>query len=60
MNQLAKGRTTPDCDVVVVGAGFAGIYALWQARQRGFSVRGLGRLNPLTMARPLASRQLPS
>lgn len=43
MNQLAKGRTTPDCDVVVVGAGFAGIYALWQARQRGFSVRGLER-----------------
>lgn len=29
-----------DCDVVVVGAGFAGIYALWQARQRGLSVRG--------------------
>ncbi|MCB1746764.1 MAG: NAD(P)/FAD-dependent oxidoreductase [Gammaproteobacteria bacterium] len=33
----------PDCDVVVVGAGFAGIYALWQARQRGFSVRGFER-----------------
>lgn len=30
----------PNCDVVVVGAGFAGIYALWQARQRGLSVRG--------------------
>lgn len=30
----------PDCDVVVVGAGFSGIYALWQARQRGLSVRG--------------------
>ncbi|MBX9605854.1 MAG: NAD(P)/FAD-dependent oxidoreductase [Gammaproteobacteria bacterium] len=43
MNQLAKGRTTPDFDVVVIGAGFAGIYALWQARQRGFSVRGLER-----------------
>jgi len=28
------------CDVVVVGAGFAGIYALWQARQRNLSVRG--------------------
>lgn len=33
-------KTNPDCDVVVVGAGFAGIYALWQARQRGLSVRG--------------------
>lgn len=33
-------KTKPDCDVVVVGAGFAGIYALWQARQRGLSVRG--------------------
>jgi cyclohexanone monooxygenase len=35
--------TQPDCDVVVVGAGFAGIYALWQARQRGLSVRGFER-----------------
>jgi cation diffusion facilitator CzcD-associated flavoprotein CzcO len=33
----------PDCDVVVVGAGFAGIYALWQARQRGLRVRGFER-----------------
>lgn len=33
----------PDCDVVVVGAGFAGIYALWQARQRGLRVRGIER-----------------
>ncbi len=32
-----------DCDIVVVGSGFAGIYALWQARQRGFSVRGFER-----------------
>lgn len=30
----------PDCDVVVVGAGFAGIYALWVAQQRGLSVQG--------------------
>lgn len=30
----------PDCDIVVVGAGFAGIYALWRARERNFSVRG--------------------
>lgn len=36
-------KTEPDCDVVVVGAGFAGIYALYQARQRGFSVRGFER-----------------
>ncbi len=36
-------KTSPDCDVVVVGAGFAGIYALWQARQRGLSVRGFER-----------------
>ncbi|MGE0861188.1 MAG: flavin-containing monooxygenase [Gammaproteobacteria bacterium] len=39
----ASGTTKPDYDVVVIGAGFAGIYALWQARQRGFSVRGLER-----------------
>ncbi len=37
-------RTTqPDCDVVVVGAGFAGIYALWRARQRGLRARGFER-----------------
>lgn len=34
---------TSQVDVVVVGAGFAGIYALWQARQRGLSVRGFER-----------------
>ncbi|WP_416897349.1 MAG: flavin-containing monooxygenase [Minwuia sp.] len=34
------GNRAPDCDVVVVGAGFAGIYALWTARKRGYSVRG--------------------
>lgn len=33
----------PDCDVIVVGSGFAGIYALWQARQRGLSLRGFER-----------------
>lgn len=32
-----------DCDVVVVGAGFAGIYALWKAEQQGLSVRGFER-----------------
>ena len=36
-------KTQPDCDVVVVGSGFAGIYALFQARQRGLSVRGFER-----------------
>ena len=40
-NQSAKAQ--PDCDVVVVGSGFAGIYALWQASQRGLSVRGFER-----------------
>ena len=43
MTQKPSPKTQPDCDVVVVGAGFAGIYALWQARQRGFSVRGFER-----------------
>lgn len=33
----------PDYDVVVVGSGFAGIYALWQAQQRGLSVKGFER-----------------
>jgi cation diffusion facilitator CzcD-associated flavoprotein CzcO len=37
---IERTSKQPDCDVVVVGAGFAGIYALWQARQRGLSVRG--------------------
>ena len=43
MTQKPSPKTQPDCDVVVVGSGFAGIYALWQARQRGFSVRGFER-----------------
>lgn len=30
----------PDVEVIVVGAGFAGLYALHIARQRGLSVRG--------------------
>jgi cation diffusion facilitator CzcD-associated flavoprotein CzcO len=33
-------KPSADCNVVVIGAGFAGIYALWSARQRGLSVRG--------------------
>lgn len=40
MTQHASAGARPDCDVVVVGAGFAGIYALWKARQRGLGVRG--------------------
>jgi cyclohexanone monooxygenase len=28
-----------DVDVVIVGAGFAGLYQLWRLRQRGFSAR---------------------
>ncbi|MGR8919494.1 MAG: flavin-containing monooxygenase [Gammaproteobacteria bacterium] len=43
MKRKQSPRPEPDCDVVVVGAGFAGIYALWQARQRGLSVRGFER-----------------
>jgi cyclohexanone monooxygenase len=30
----------PDCDVVVVGAGFAGLYALYRLRGMGLTVRG--------------------
>ena len=43
MTQIQNTNIQPDCDVVVVGSGFAGIYALWQAQQRGFSVRGFER-----------------
>ena len=43
MTQIQRTNIQPDCDVVVVGSGFAGIYALWQAQQRGFSVRGFER-----------------
>ena len=32
-----------DYDVVVVGAGFAGIYALWKARKLGYKVEGFER-----------------
>ncbi len=32
-----------DYDVVVVGAGFAGIYALWKAKKMGYKVRGFER-----------------
>ena len=43
MTDKHSPKAQPDCDVVVVGSGFAGIYALWQARQRGLSVRGFER-----------------
>ncbi len=35
-----SSKVKPDTDVIVVGSGFAGIYALREARRRGFSVRG--------------------
>lgn len=39
-NQLKKNGENPDFDVVIVGAGFAGLYALHHLRnERGFSVR---------------------
>ncbi|RYE39018.1 MAG: hypothetical protein EOP21_11290 [Hyphomicrobiales bacterium] len=38
--RMKKEKTTPDCDIVVIGAGFVGIYALWQARQRNLTARG--------------------
>ena len=36
-------NTTNLYDVIVVGAGFAGIYALWQAKKRGYKVKGFER-----------------
>lgn len=36
----ASDKAIPDTDVIVVGSGFAGIYALREARRRGFRVRG--------------------
>lgn len=33
----------PDCDVVVIGAGFGGLYALHRLGAQGFSVQGLER-----------------
>lgn len=34
-----SGPDKPDCDVVVVGAGFAGLYMLYRLRDAGFSTR---------------------
>ena len=36
---MAKGDTVVDHDVVVVGAGFAGLYAVHKLREAGFRVR---------------------
>ena len=36
----ALEKTQVDYDVIVVGAGFAGIYAVWKAKQSGLTVRG--------------------
>jgi cyclohexanone monooxygenase len=36
---LTAGRSTEAYDVVVVGAGFAGMYMLYRLREQGFSVR---------------------
>ena len=36
-------KTRLDYDVVVVGSGFAGIYALWKARKLKYSVKGFER-----------------
>lgn len=33
-------NTTHTCDAIVVGAGFAGLYAIYALRQQGFSVHG--------------------
>ncbi|MGJ7582742.1 flavin-containing monooxygenase [Variovorax sp. RHLX14] len=37
---VRKGVDVAQCDVIVVGAGFAGIYALHQAHKRGLTVHG--------------------
>ncbi len=38
-NAATTGNTTPPLDVVVIGAGFAGLYALHKLRGLGFRVR---------------------
>ena len=37
--EVEAGRGDNDFDVVVIGAGFAGLYALHHLRQRGYSIR---------------------
>lgn len=40
MNDTVPGRAQADCDAVVVGAGFAGLYMLYRLRQLGLTARG--------------------
>jgi cyclohexanone monooxygenase len=37
------GRASADTDAVVVGAGFAGIYAIYHLREQGMTVQGIER-----------------
>ena len=39
--RVSTNEADIECDVVVVGAGFGGLYALHKLREIGFSVRGL-------------------
>ena len=41
----ARDGDAPDLDVIVVGAGFAGLYMLHRLRQLGFSARVLEAAN---------------
>ncbi len=34
-------KSTPDYDVIVIGAGFTGLYAVYKLRESGLSVRGI-------------------
>ncbi|MBO1081293.1 flavin-containing monooxygenase [Roseomonas haemaphysalidis] len=40
MNDTVPDRGRADCDAVVVGAGFAGLYMLYRLRQLGLTARG--------------------
>jgi cation diffusion facilitator CzcD-associated flavoprotein CzcO len=39
MQNGSSPASHPDCDVLVVGAGFAGLYTIYKLRQAGFSVQ---------------------
>ena len=41
--KISEPNLQLDYDVVVVGAGFAGIYALWKAKKMGYKVKGFER-----------------
>ena len=43
LNSAAPGSSFDDVDVVVVGAGFAGLYMLYRARRLGLAVRAFER-----------------